>query len=75
MKKLVLYYVGEDDFQRPVYENENKLFVDVEPRKDRQPEICTILNNCFGGEPDIPIKYMKKYENVEIEFFPKRITW
>lgn len=74
-KKLVLYYVGNDSSHRPVYENGNNLFVDVEPRKDRTPKICTKANNCLDGEPDTPIEYMKKYEGVEKEFFPKRVTW
>lgn len=77
MKKkiLVLNYVRNDSSDRPVYENGNNIFVDVEPRKNREPKICTKVNNCFDGEPDTPIEYMKKYEGVEIEFFPKRITW
>lgn len=74
-KKLVLHYVGNDSFDRPVYENGNNLFVDVDPRKDRTPKICTKANNCLDGEPDTPIEYMKKYEGVETEFFPKRVTW
>lgn len=74
-KVLVLNYIGKDSFDRPVYENEDKLFVDVDPRKDRKPNICTKSNNCFDGEPDTPIRYIKKYECMEIEFYPKRITW
>lgn len=74
-KKLILYYVGNDSFNRPVYENGNILFVDVEPRKDRTPKICTKANNCLDGEPDTPIEYMKKYEGAEKDFFPKRVTW
>lgn len=72
---LFLNYVGKDGFNRPIYENSNRLFVDVEPRKDKEPEICTVLNNVLGGEPDTPIKYIKKYKDAEIDFSPKRITW
>lgn len=75
MRKLILSHIGNDSFDRPVYKNGNNLFVDVDPRKDRKPEICTKMNNCFNGEPDIPIQYLKGYEDVEIEFLPKRITW
>lgn len=75
MEKLVLEYVGNDNFDRPVYKNENKLFVDVDPRKGKNPEICTKLNNCFDGEPDTPIQYMRKYKDMEIEFLPQRVTW
>lgn len=74
-KVLVLNYVGNDSFDRPVYENEDNLFVDVDPRSYRKPEICTKLNNCFDGEPDTPIMYMEKYKDAEVEFFPKRIVW
>lgn len=72
---LVLNYVGKDSFNRPVYENASKLFVDVEPRKGKEPKICTVLNNVLGGEPDTPIEYIKKYQETEIEFFPNRVTW
>lgn len=74
-KVLVLNYVRNDSFNRPVYENGNTLFVDVDPRKDKEPKLCTKLNNCLDGEPDTPIEYIKKYEGVGIEFSPKRITW
>ena len=72
---LVLNYVSNDGCNRPVYENAGRLFVDVEPRKDREPKICTVLNNVLGGEPDTPIEYIKKYQDAEIEFFPNRSTW
>lgn len=76
MKKvLVLNYVGNDSFDRPVYENNGKLFVDVDPLSYCKPKICTKLYNCLDGEPDTPIQYMKKYEDVEVEFSPKRIVW
>ena len=75
MWTLVLNYIGNDGFNRPVYENGNKLFVDVDPRSTRQPVICTVLNDCFGGEPDTPIIQIEKYANAELQFFPKRITW
>jgi hypothetical protein len=40
MAKLTLTFQGYDDWDRPVYESEGRLFVDVDPRKDRSPEIC-----------------------------------
>lgn len=72
---LELSYVGKDSFSRPVYENGNTLFVDVDPRKDREPKICTKANNCLDGEPDTPIEYIQKYKGVEIRFLPQRMTW
>lgn len=72
---LILRYIGNDGFERPVYKDGNKLFVDVDPKADSQPKICTVLNNCFGGEPTTPIDCLPKYKNKKIEFLPKRITW
>lgn len=73
-EKLVLTYIGIDNFSRPVYKNEEgKLFKDVDPRKHRNPEICTVYGG-FEGEPDTPIIYISKYKDVEIEFIPHRIT-
>ena len=74
-KVLVLNYVGNDSFCRPVYENDGKLFVDVAPLSDCKPDICTKMYNCLNGEPDTSIQYMKKYEGVKVKFNPKRIMW
>ena len=55
--KLTLNYLGNDSHNRPVYENSNeKLFVDTDTRKQRQPSICTKLNNSYDGENDKPIE-------------------
>lgn len=70
MKKLVLNYKGRDDWDRPVYEAEGRLYVDVNPRKGWKPGICTKLNNDFYGEPDMPIA-----EDIEVEFVPERDLW
>lgn len=74
MEKLVLNYIGLDSFGRPVYENDGKLFVDIDDRNDRKPRICTKYNNAFDGEPDTPIEYIDKYKSAEIEFAPERHT-
>jgi len=70
MTKLTLTYIGRDSWSRPVYESENLLYVDVDPRKNRQPDMCTKQNNEFEGEPNYPIS-----EDIEIEFVPCRDTW
>lgn len=70
MKKLVLNYKGRDSWDRPVYEAGGRLYVDVEPRKDREPKICTKYNNEFDGEPDMPIA-----EGTKVEFVPGRDIW
>lgn len=41
--------------------------MDVEPRKNRAPIICTKNNNEFYGEPDTPIS-----EDTQEEFVPMR---
>lgn len=75
MNKLELTYIGLDSWSRPVYKDNNEnLFVDVDSREWRRPEICTKYNNQFDGEPDTPIQYIKKYDSVEIVFLPQRIT-
>lgn len=74
MEKLILTYIGSDSWDRPVYKDENgKIFKDVNPMASRKPEITTCSS--FNGEPDTPIIYIKKYENVKIKFIPERITW
>lgn len=73
-EKLILNFKGLDSWSRPIYENEGRLFVDVDARKNHKAEICTKYNNIFDGEPDTPIEYIKKYQDMEIEFIPKRIT-
>jgi len=75
MEKLEITYIGLDSFSRPVYKDvDGKLFVDVDNRKNRNPEICTKYNNQFEGEPDTPIQYIEKYKSVNIVFLPKRIV-
>ncbi len=70
MKKLILNYKGRDSWDRPVYESEGRLYVDVDPRKGWKPNICTKCNNEFDGEPDTPIA-----EDTVVEFVPCRDIW
>ena len=54
MKKL--QYIGADSWDRPVYKDESgKLWKDVNLGMD-VPELCSSVNNCFDGEPDMPIR-------------------
>lgn len=69
-RMLVLYHLGRDSWNRPVYESDGTLYVDTEPRKDRKPKIFTKCENQFDGEPDCPIS-----EDKDIRFLPKRETW
>ena len=70
MEKLTLNYKGRDSWSRPVYEAGGNLYVDVDPRKDRKPHICTKYNNEFDGEPDMPVS-----EDIQFTFVPCRDTW
>ena len=70
MKKLILKYKGCDDWSRPVYEFNGRLYVDVDPLKDSEPAIRTKYNNDFYGEPDEAVS-----KAVELEFVPHRATW
>jgi len=70
MKIIELVYKGRDSWERPVYECDGRLYVDVEPRAHMSPEICTKSDNDFDGEPDYPID-----KDIEIVFVPSRDTW
>lgn len=65
-----LNFKGWDDWDRPVYESNGRLYVDVDPRDGRGPDICTKYRNEFYGEPDVPIK-----PGVELNFIPERMVW
>ena len=66
--KLTLNYRGRDSWDRPVYEADGKLYVDVDPRKGHGPDICTKNNKDFDGEPCDPV-------GADFEFVPHRDTW
>ena len=68
--KLRLEYRGRDSWDRPVYECDGRLYVDVDPRRSRPADICTKQGNAFNGEPCDPVP-----EGTIIEFVPERDTW
>ena len=60
---------GRDSWDRPVYEDlSGRLLVDVDPRRDREPAICTKQGNAFDGEPCDPVEG-------DFDFIPYRDTW
>lgn len=73
---LHLKYLGRDSWDRPVYEDDNGvIWKDVEPRADKEADLCTSVGNEFDGEPDTGMKYFKAYQNVLVIFVPKRDVW
>ena len=68
MSKKKLTYIGRDDWSRPLYRDENgRIWVDVEPRSDYAPCLCTITG---VGEPCDPMR-----PDIEVEFVPRRDVW
>ena len=67
---LRLTFVGRDSWSCPVYECGGQLYVDVDPRADHYPDICTKQGNDFDGEPREPLP-----SGIEVEFIPHRDTW
>lgn len=66
MEKLVLNYIGEDYWSRPVYKDENgRLFKDVNCGSGKIA-LCTVCGD-FEGEPNTHIENIKEYQDVEIE--------
>ena len=75
MDEMILNFKGFDSWDRPVYECDEKLYVDVDPLSRCAPNICTKYNNEFDGEPDTPINVIERYKDLKVEFVPKRIVW
>ena len=63
-------HMSYDSWDRPVYECDGQLYVDVDPRRSRPADICTKQGNAFDGEPCDPVP-----EGTIIEFVPERDTW
>ena len=69
-KKLTLTFIRIDNWDRPVYkDDDNKFYVDTDPNCE-YPEIHTKSSNDIEGEPDFPVG-----KDVKITFIPSRITW
>ena len=68
MMKKTLTYIERDDWSRPLYRDENgRIWVDVDPRSDYAPCLCTITDT---GEPCDPMR-----PDIEVEFVPRRDVW
>lgn len=67
---MKLNFIDCDSWDRPVYECDGTLYVDVDPRAHRAPQLCTKAGNEFDGEPDMPLS-----AGTKVEFVPSRITW
>lgn len=64
-KRLVLAFLGMDDWNRPVYKDETgRIFKDINC-DDYPLELCTVVGG-FDGEADTPIRLIERYKDVEI---------
>lgn len=69
-RQMLLILQGRDSWGRPVYKGpDGNLYVDVDPRKGWEPNICTKYQNDFDGEPDDPVR------GVDFIFTPYRDVW
>lgn len=76
IRNIHLWHIGRDSNSRPVYRDEQgKLWKDVSPKADCPAKLCSTLDNAFDGEPDTPIEYMEHYQNIKLQFIPKRDIW
>lgn len=76
IRNIHLWHIGRDSYSRQVYRDEQgKLWKDVSPKADCPAKLCSTLNNAFDGEPDTPIEYMEHYQNIKLQFIPKRDIW
>lgn len=65
MEKLILIFVGKDDWGNDTYKDENgKFFKNI--GWGHNVDICTVSNNELDGEPDTPVERIERYKNVEI---------
>ena len=70
--QLLLVHLGRDSWDRPVYRclTNGRLYVDTDPRKGREPHICTKCWDDFEGEPCDPVD-----ADFTFVFVPQRDTW
>ncbi len=53
---LKLHPIGTDFWSRPVYKDQyGHLWKDI-TLGSNQPELCSVADNAFDGEPDMPIR-------------------
>jgi hypothetical protein len=54
---LMLKYIGEDAWSRPVYQDQfARLWKDIELGDGDQPSLYSVVGDEFDGEPNMPIK-------------------
>lgn len=66
MKTMNLTYIGEDDWSRPVYRDENDNLLKDTNLGEGPLALCTVHSG-FNGEPDTPVEIMACYQNVTFE--------
>lgn len=65
LNKLVLKYIGVDDWSRPTYETESGEILKDVNCGDSPIELTTVCGG-FDGEPDTPIEKISRFKDVEI---------
>lgn len=69
MEKLLLTYVGEDSYFRPVYKDKKEnLYKDTDPRVHVPASLYSIKGNSLEGE-------LGEMLRISVKFVPKRKTW
>lgn len=75
IKVLNLTFLGFDDWENPVYKDQNgKLWKDVEMKSTELADgeevnkfdLCVCVGNQFDGEPDTCMGNLKKYQNCKV---------
>lgn len=60
--ELVLEYIGEDFWSRPVYRDQyTRIWKDISLGTYRQPSLYSVVDNDVDGEPDSPMRDDIKY--------------
>jgi len=73
---LVLKYIGEDDWSRPVYQDQfTHLWKDIELGDGDHASLYSVAGDEFDGEPDMPIKQEFMIQSADLPEKTKRFQY